>query len=526
MWAWLGKVESMGRSFSAYAPAVVVHKLLDYARVLLLTWFVGKAEFGIWALGSMVFIMASTVSTLGTSQSIARYVSFYQARGQLVRFFRRAALGVCLVGLAVVALGVLGAGGIAELLAVTKPLDEPLIFDVRFQIVMLGLLNGLLLALYNNLHSCIRAMRTFHLLAALEVGFSLVFTAAALGAAAAGGGGISILWAHAGSLAGALLVGGVAAYRCLGYVTTAPRQGEEAIGEEGAVVPEGEHPAPGEQAQAVGADGTPILYRLLRFGFVAMLATLAWQAGNFLSRWMTNRFHGPAEAGVYSALQTFCQPAWILSGIIWGLVFSHLASHWESNKRWATVRMANVTFKAVVLVLMTGTVLVLATGRWWQLLLAEGYRREDLRLLAGLLMFYQCSANLGLATMVAKLRERPIVIVGIFAVGVAVNAVLGWLWIPTGGALAAAQAAGIGMLTAVALGTVYLLAAGFRVHPAAHVLALSPALLLAPMPYAAAAWGVVLVAAAATPLIFTAREKLMLIRYVRSIGMRRKGVMP
>ena len=526
VWAWLAKVESMGRSFSAYAPVVFASKLLTYARVFLLTWLIGTDQFGVWALGVMVFGIGSTILTLGSSQSVARYVSFYHARGQLRRFFRRAAVGICLVGVAATAAGLLASGSIADLLAASRGAAVRLAYTQRLEIVLLGLLNGLLMALYLNLHSCIRAMRTFHLLAVVEVGYTVSFTAAALLAAWAWPRGVAILWAHAGSLAVMLLAGGYAAHRALGYLPASGAAEEEpgAVGEEGDVVPQDGHVSAAERAD-VEKGGPVVLRRLLRFGFVAMLATLAWQLGNHVSFFLTNHYRGTGEAGVYAAIRQFCQPAWILSGMVWGVVFSHLASHWESNKRQAALEMVNLTYKAVVVVLMTVTVLVLATGRWWRLLLQKDYQVE-VKLLGGLLMFYQCSANLGLASIAAKLRERPVVIVVVVAAGVAVNVILGWMWIPAGGVLAASRAAGIGMLVAVALGGVYLLASGFRAHPAAHVLAVSPVVLLAPTPVVVIAWAAVLAVAAFTPLVFTAREKHVLANYVRSLGMRRGWARP
>ena len=520
VWAWLAKVESMGRSFSAYAPVVLASKLLTYARVILLTWVIGTDQFGVWGLGVMVFGIGSTILTLGSGQSVARYVSYYHARGQLRRFFRRAAVGICLVGAIATAGGLLASGSIAGLLSASREAAVRLSYSQRLEIVVLGLINGLLMALYLNLHSCIRAMRTFHLLAVVEVGYTVSFTAAALLAGWAWPTGVTVLWAHAASLALMLLAGGYAAHRALGQLSASGAAEEEpgAVGEEGDVVPQDGHVSAAELAEV--EKGGPILGRLLRFGFVAMLATLAWQFGNHVSFFLTNRYCGTSQAGIYAAIRQFCQPAWILSGMVWGVVFSHLASHWESNKRQAAVEMVNITYKAVVVVLMTVTVLVLATGRWWRLLLQKDYQAQ-IGMLGGLLMFYQCSANLGLASIAAKLRERPVVIVAFVAAGVAVNVILGWMWIPSGGVQAAAQAAGIGMLVAVALGGVYLVASGFRAHPAAHVLALSPAVLLAPTPVVIVAWAGVLAVAAFTPLVFTAREKRALVMYVRSLGMRR-----
>lgn len=522
MWAWLVKVESMGGSFSLYVPIVILTKIVVYARVFLLTWFIGTDQFGVWGLGVMVFGITSTISTLGSNQSIARYVSFYQARGRLRAFLHRAALGICLTGLTVAVLGVMASRWIAELLGVSDSVAVHLPFDLRLDIVLLGLLNGVLMALYLNLHSCIRGMRIFRLLVVIEVGYVLLFTTAALVAVATVGSGVAILWAHAGSLAVMLLVGGFAVHRCLTYIASSKPDNDEeilSIGEEGDIIPTDSQVSQAERTDQT--DEKTILYHLFQFGFVAMLATLVWQCGHHVGRLLTNHFHGLDEVGVYAALSPFCQPVWILSGMVWGVVFSHLVNHWESNKRQAALDMLNLTYKAVVLTLMTLTVLILVTGRWWRLMLHESYQ-TDIRILSGLLMFYQCSANMGLASVAAKLRERPMVITVVIAVGVVVNIVLGYLWIPEGGAMAAARAAGIGMLVAVALGVVYLIITGFRIHPSAHVLALTPALLLAPTTFVAIAWAAILTVALFTHVIFTVREKRVLFQYIRTLGMRRR----
>ena len=105
-------------------------------------------------------------------------------------------------------------------------------------------------------------------------------------------------------------------------------------------------------------------------------------------------------------------------------------------------------------------------------------------------------------------------IVGILAVGVAANVLLGLLWVPEGGVVGAARAAGWGMLLAVALGAVYLVLSSFKTHPAVHVLALSPALLMLPRPALLLVWAVVLAVAVLTPLVFSRHEKVVLLRYL------------
>jgi len=512
VWSWLLKIEPMGRSFSFYAPFVVLEKLVTFGRVVLLTWVLQEFEFGVWALGGMVVGILAPVATLGSNESVARYVSHLQARGQLRRFYARGAWVIGLLALVTLAAGVAGSGLIAGALGSLSAKGARLTDDARLAVALLGVVNGVLVALYHNLQSCVRALRTFRLLAVLEGAFTLLFTALALALAAWRPTGCVVLTAHAVSVVVMLLAGGYAARRCV-LRHGAPGPGGEALPEvdEPPVVPadlRGPAPAGGDEPAGAGVVG-----RLLRFGSVSMLAVVLWNAGNQVSAWYVNRYHGSAALGLYAPFRQLCRPVWVLSGIVWGLVFSHVASHWESDLRDAAVSMVNLTYKAVVLVLMTLSVLVLVTSPQWCRLLPASYR-GGLAALAGLLVFFQCSANLGMASIVAKLHERPVVIVGVLAVGVGANAALGLLWVPEGGVVGAARAAGCGMLIAVALGAVYLLCSSFRTHPAVHALAVSPVLLMLPRTALLLVWAVALAAAVLTPLVFSRDEKVVLLRYL------------
>jgi len=507
VWTWLVKVESMGRSLSLYGPVALLEKLITFGRVVVLAWLLGESQYGVWALGVMVFSVFAPVATLGSNEGLARYVSHYQARGRLREFYRRSVAGVCLLAAGMTLLGLLGSGRIADLLVSSSRRGLALASDQRLAVAVLGILNGVLMALFHNLQAWIRAMRTFRMLAVVDLGYTLLFTALALGISSLLPLGCTILVAHAVALAVMLLAGGYASHRCVARQPLAPAGAAETPSA----------PPPG----AAGAKDTPMFVRLLGFGLLSMLGVLAWNVGSQVSAWCIHRYHGREVLGLYAPYHKLCQPAWILSGVCWGLVFSHVARHWESGLRAASVRMLNLTYKAVVLALTTLTVLILATARWWWVVLPESYR-PGLALLPGLLMFYQCSANLGLAGIAAKLRERPLVIVGVVAAGVGVNAVLAWLWVPAGGAVAGARAAGIGMLAACAAGAVYLLASRFGAHPAGHVLALAPAALFLPAGWVAAGWAGFLAVAVLSPWVLSSWEKRALLDYVRTLGGRRK----
>ncbi len=521
MWRWLLQVEPMGRSLKVYAPIVLLEKLVIFGRIVLLTWLLGQFHYGVWALGVMVFGILAPAATLGSNESVARYVSFYQVRGRLREFHRKATLGIALVASGTLVAGLAGSGLIGRLLATSASAGVRLSAEGRHYVALLGVANGVVMALYHNLHSCIRALRTFRLLAAMDVCFTVLFTALALAAAGWLETGYMVLVAHALSLTVLLVLGGYAAHR---GVLVHDGRGHVA----GEILPDVEEPPllpqdlrSGEGAQEGAAEEAPVLGRLLGFGFVAMVAAMLWNVGNQVSGWFVNRYHGSEALGLYAPLRQLCQPAWILSGIVWGLVFSHVANHWESNLRDAALRMLNVTYKAVVVALMTLTVLILLAAPLWSRLLREPFRR-NLHLLPGLLMFFQCSANLGMVSIAAKLRERPAVIVAIVATAVAVNVVLAARWVPGAGTRGAADAAGIGMLSACGVGVVYLLVTRFRAHPAAHVLAVAPALLLLPAGVVVIAWALFLAAAATTPLVFSRWEKRELLKYARNLIDRRR----
>jgi len=507
----------MGRSVAAYVPIVLVDKACTYGRVILLTWLIGTVQFGVWQLGVMVFSIMAPVATLGASQGVARYVSHYQARGQLRRVYRRAMIGIVALALGTTALAALAAGPIADGLAGAGDAGQHYSRPERLDIVAMALLNGLFMALYLNLQSCIRALRTFRLLAAVDLGYTLTFTALALAGAAWTRSGYAVLTAHAVSLALMVGLGGLAAVRLL--------RGAAAAEAATTGAPPGPQPAPGREAEDLtDTHHVPVLRRLLTYGGISMLATLMWQVGNQTSAFFTNRYHSGGDFGLYTAFRQLCQPVWVLSGVIWGLVFSHVASHWERGDRPAAVRMMNLTYKSVVLALTTISVAVLATAPWWQLLLGRSYRLStapagrDLMMLAGLLMFFQCSANLGMASIAAKLRERPMVVVVMASVGVAANAALAWAWVPAGGVCAAAHAAGWGMWCACVVGAAYLLISGFKAHPAVYLLSLSPVILVLPLPAAAAVWAAVLLVAAVSGWILAPWEKRVLSAYIRSFG--------
>ncbi len=499
MWNWLLKVDPIARSLLVYAPLVSIDKAIIYGRVILLTWLLGAGQYGVWQLGVMVFSIVSAMSTLGANHGLARYVSQYQACGQLREFSRRAAWGSGMLAVLVGVAALLLSGPLTGALSLVSEASDLDPAQCR-NIVLLALVNGLAMGLYINLQSYIRALRTFRLLAAMDLFYTLTFTALAVALARGTGSGTAVLAAHAATLGLMLVLGHRAAGRALDRLEYSGVAGGQAPPPEGKPL-------------------RPVLRRLLGYGMVAMSGALIWEFGSQVSAWFVKYHLGLEKLGVYGAFRQMSQLAWGMAGMAWGLLFSHVANLWERGRRAKALRVMNLSYKLVVLVMMTASMLVLATAPAWTLLLRASFRR-DLSLLAGLLMFYQCSANLGMAGIVAQLRERPAVTVAIVSAGVLVNAALAWAWVPHWGLGGAAQAAGLAGLAATLMGVLYMLIMQPSLHLSGHLLALSPIIFLLPGPLAAGLWALVLVVAAATRLVFSRHEKILLRNYVLTLGRR------
>lgn len=508
MWNWLLKVDPIGRSFVFYAPLVSVDKFITYARVIVLGWLLGAGEYGVWQLGVMVFSVFAAVATLGTGQGLARYVSYYQARGQLRGFSRRIAWGIGFIAVCTGATAIAFSSQLAQALAgagqgVCGVLgnDDPnggLPYYLRLNIVLLALINGLAMGLYINLQSYIRALRTFRLLAVMDLSYTLLFTGIAVVTSVWSRNGQFVLLAHAAVLGLMLAVGLQAAAKALDRV-------------------ESSHHRHSTKPAAPAALPRPRFRRVLQYGVVAMAGTVVWEFGAQISAWFVYRHHGPTALGIYGTFQQMCQLSWGIAGMAWGLLFSHVASLWEHHRHGQAVATMNLSYKLVVLAMMTATMLALVTAPLWTHLLSQEFR-ADLALLGGLFMFFQCSANMGMAGIVAQLRERPGVTVLIVLTGVIINGVLAWAWVPREGLEGASRAAGLAMFMTLLLGVLYMRAAQPGLHFSGHFLALTPIILLLPPPIAALLWSLVLALSFATGWVFSPEDKSTIGSYLRNPG--------
>lgn len=518
------KVGSMADSLGIYVPAMMLQKALGLARILLFVHLMPQAEYGLWGLGLMVFLVASPIATLGANHGLTRYVSLYEARGKLTAFYRRVQVRCLLVVLATTAVGVAASGWITKLVLVSGT-QQVALFSYRYQlhVCLAALANVLAGGLYYDMLSFLFGMRAYRLASAAELTFSALFTLFGLAGLALWPTAVTVLAAHFLSQVVVLVAGVIllqsALHQAEGYRGDAKdwplAQADAAAGEVTVL--------PSDTLRGASDDDLDRAFRrVLQFGFVAMVGNILWLVAQHVSLYLTNRRYGKEEAAVFSAFLQLSQGVLLVSASAFAVVFAHVARRWEAVSRSAAMATLQTAYKAVTVAMMAATILILATGPWWVGVLPVKFY-QGLALLGGLLMFFQSVSNLSLLTSVARLREQPIVIALAALAGGAANVALALWWVPRFdcGPSGAAWAAGVGMMAGgTAVMVVYFLVAGVRIQPITYLLMACPLLLLLPAWAAAAVWAVVILAALVTPLLFDRDEKRNLI-YVVSTVLRR-----
>jgi O-antigen/teichoic acid export membrane protein len=519
------KVGSMAESMTVYVPAMVLQKGVGLVRLLLLVHLLSRAEYGLWAVGAFLFDLATPVITLGSHHGLTRYVGFYEARGQVRAFYRRIrwpVLGVCV---ALGALAFAASGPLARHVVASRADASSTARHLHVCWAALG--NALVMALYLNLLSFLYGLRTYRLIAALEVLFSVGFTVLAVVVVMGRPTGLAVLLAHSAAVAAALVAGLVLLRMGLRRPMPAGAAGEplhvfahpSADADESAAadaLPAGGAARPvGEAPEGVGAT----FGRILRYGLVALVSNVLWNLLGYVSYYLTHRRFGGEAGGTFQAfMRLLGQPVMALSSAAWAVVFTHVVHRWEDDRQRGEqapagepsqpVATLQTAYKAVALGLMTVGVLLYVTAPLWIRVMPAGMESAGRALVPGLLMFFQSLAHLALLTMLAKLRERPAVIAVAAVAGAAANVALALWWMPLRGPAGAALAAGVGMYLgggAVAAG--YFLLARVRMQISTLFVLTAPVLFLAPAWAAGPAWALVLLAAWFTRLLFADGER-------------------
>lgn len=509
------KAGSMTESLSVYVPATVFQRFLGLGRMLLFVYLLKEAGYGLWGLGVVTFTMASSLVTLGSHHGLVRYVSFYEARGQLQAFYRRMRFFIlgCAVALTAAALA-----GSDILVALTRSGVSQVGYHHQLHICWAALANAGLLGLYHNMLGFLVGMRRYRAVSVLEIAFAVCFTILGVGVLGVKADPLGLMVVHFISVAVVFVAGMFLLQLAVKSPAATAAPDKPAARPEETLIPEPDSDAVGldsamplpvrqaEAAEPAGLDGC--FGRVLRFGFVATIAGFLWQGAGYVSFLLTSRRYGEARAGIFFAFLPLGQSMMALANAARAVIFTHVAKLWESGERRPAVFVLQTAYKALVLATMTLAVVLYVTSQWWVKILPAGFH-EGLILLGGLLLFFQASIHLALLNTLARLHERPIVVAIAPLLGGAMIVPLALWWMETMESPAgAALAAGVGMyagMMVVSLG--YFLIVRARLQSSTYFLMAVPAALLLPKWTLGLVWIAVLIVTIFTPWLLDARQK-------------------
>jgi O-antigen/teichoic acid export membrane protein len=250
-----------------------------------------------------------------------------------------------------------------------------------------------------------------------------------------------------------------------------------------------------------------IFGHVIRFGLVALISALIWQAAENVSYLMIYVWFGSEYAGPYHVFIRFSQPLLFISNAAWAVLYTHIARRWEADDRDGAMFVFETSYKAIGLATMSLTVLIYITSPWWSQILDVRYQ-VGRYYLPGLLTFFMTICNLSLLVVLTKLHERPGVIALAALAGAAANVILAALWMPVWGEVGAARAAGVGIYFGGGLVMlVYLLASNTRLQDSTYFILGTPILLLLPRWIIGPLWAVVLPVCLFSSWVFNARQR-------------------
>ena len=478
--------DSLSASLPLYSAAHILFRLVGFARMILFTWLLGKASFGVLSL-SLVFVnFAASVVLLGASSALERYIPLYQNTNQLKAFLRKI-IPLCLL-IAVVCTVVLifniepVSSVVFSLRSSGPPTQQTL--EQFSQLTAACIAAIFAAACFQMIISCLKGLRFFRAVAALELGHAVFFTGLAvvllLGFLCRP---VAVLSAQALSMA---VMAGVLSVFLLLNLRATPNQDD-----------------------SLASSG--YLSRFTAFAVWGLPGTIAWYVLPAFPLWYLYRTLGSGTTGVYSAYFTLVNTIFFLSVPFWSVMNIHVFRRWVQARYESARSTIELGFRTFSLLLLTMClVFTLAAPLLRHVFSADfaiGARYVHLLCLPVLL-----AANFGLVHLLSNLLERPALRVLALAFGVVVLVISGLFLIPTYGIIGAALSGALGLAVATFLGLIMLSSRGYSLTAASWIALFCPGILLISNHYILiASFAVLMALVFFTPLFFSASQKRYLI---------------
>jgi O-antigen/teichoic acid export membrane protein len=500
-----------------YLPATVAVRLISFARVLLLTWWMLPQQFGLLNMILLAVNVLTPVCSLGLNEAVARYVPQEENRGSLRVFAGRCLRLLLIVTGASVLLMCVFSRPLGDFFFTQIYADAALREEFRPSAPMLAIVSAAvtgLVILYFYLLAVYKGLRMFKAVAVMEMVHATLFLAAcALAGATHHRAAITMTVLYGLSLAIPIAYFGGRFARRLGRWAS--------------------QQASPEEDKWAG--------KLLRFSMWTTLAGLTWQVLMYYPTWYLNKVHGHHAVAVFSAPRQIGQFVLIGAVAVVTVVTATVTRTWESRGRAEAERQLSLVFRGTGVALLL-VCAVLSLARNWIMRMFRPDYMPGADVLPLHLLFFLIASYLAFLPIHFHLIERTRHLFWPVAVGVACNALYAfWLAGPgqaavrgtstwhslastfsfgfvTGfsGPLGLESAAWCGVLaiaTALALCVMLIRAECTRLDRGSYVVIASAALLGLNSWLLAAGIALVLVLALRTEMIFSPNERARVTRY-------------
>ena len=482
--------DSLSGSLQLYTAAHIIFRLVGFARIVIFTWLLGTTQFGVFGVALAFTNITASMVLLGAPSALERYIPLYQNTHKLKAFLRRiipVCLLVAVLGTALLATNV----GLVSSAVFSLTMPAPDAMQAFFQLTTVCIVAVFAAACFHMVMSCLKGLRFFRAVAAMELIHAFFFTGLAivllLGFVSKP---VVILSVQALSMAGLAGIFGLALFFNL---RRTPSQDESLA-------------------------STGYLSRFTRFAVWGLPATITWRLLILdFPIWYLNRKVGSAATGVYQAYATLSSSIFFLSVPFWSVMNIHAVRSWVQARYEQTRSTIEVGFRAFSLLLLTiclvFTLVAPLLRHVFSSDFASGAQYVRLLCLPALL-----AANFGLVHLLSHLLERPGLKVLALTFGVAVLLVAGYFLIPAYSIAGAALSGALGLAVATTLGLIMLSSRRYRLSAPSWIVLACPALLLISNHYLLVfSFIVLMMLVVFSPLFFSAPEKRYLIDSCRDV---------
>lgn len=390
---------SVTGSLSAYVPATIAFRLINFVRLVLMTWWMTKSQYGLFNLLLIVINVLTPLCSLGLNEAVTRYAPMHEARGSLFDFARRSLVLISLLAVLSIALLAVAAPLLGVRFYGQFTVDPAVLAQVRADQGELARLSAMVIGLlifYFYLLSVMKGLRMYRALALMELFHGVVFLVLAVVAAVTQHRSAFTMTACYGlSLVAAIVPFGAGLWKVLRRLPDA----------------------------RLPIDDPTFAGRLLRFSLWATLASVLWQVLQYYPAWYLNKISGPEAVAIFSAVRQIGQFVLVGAVAIVTVVMSQVTKTWEREGPTQAQRQLSLAFRAVGLALLVGC-MALAVGRHLVMrLYAHGYA-VGADILPVQLLFFLMGGHLAFLAIYFNLIERPRHLFWPWAVGVGSNVLL------------------------------------------------------------------------------------------------------